>query len=67
MAANRPWLDVDAIVVPGAQYPLPKHPETILQKFDPDNDVTPRDHIKQFILSLGVMNVQNEYVFCILF
>jgi hypothetical protein len=23
----RPWIDQDAIVVPGAQHPLPKHPE----------------------------------------
>ena len=46
MAANRPWLATKAIVVPGIQHPLPKHPENILPKFDPDNDVTPEDDIK---------------------
>jgi hypothetical protein len=33
----RPWLDQDAVVVPGAQHPLPKHPEKWLPKFDPDS------------------------------
>lgn len=37
MEANRPWLAVDAIVVPGAQHPLPKHLEKLLPKFDLDN------------------------------
>ena len=27
MAANRPWLVADVVAVPGAQHPLPKHPE----------------------------------------
>ena len=52
IASNRPWLAVDAVAVPGAQHPLPKHPEKLLPKFDPDNDITPEDHIKQFMLSL---------------
>ena len=67
MEANRPWLVVDAIVVPSAQHPLPIHLENLLPKFDPDNDVTPEDHIKQFMLSLILMDVQHEYVVFILF
>ena len=39
MEANRPWLLMDAIAVPDTQHPLPK--------FDPDNDVTPEDHIQK--------------------
>ena len=62
MVANRPWLAADAIPVPGAQHPLPKHPEKILPKFDRDNDVTLEDHIKQFMISLRLMDVQHEYV-----
>ena len=46
MTTNRPWLVVDVIAVLGAQHPLPKHPEKLLPKFDPDNDVTPKDHIR---------------------
>ena len=46
MSANRPLLATDAVVVPGAQHPLPKHPQKLLPKFDPDNDVTPENHIK---------------------
>ena len=46
MEANRPWLAMDSIAVPGAQHPLPKHLEKILPKFDPNNYVTLEDHIK---------------------
>ena len=52
MVANRPWLATYAIAIPSAEHPLPKHPEKLLPKFGPDNDVTPEDHIKQFMLSL---------------
>ena len=38
-----------------------------MPKFDPDNDITPKDHIKQFMLSLRLLDVQHEYVVCILF
>ena len=62
MAANKPWLAVDVIAVLGAQHPLPKHPKKLLPKFDPDNDITPEDHIKQFILSLILLDVQHEDV-----
>lgn len=64
MEANQPWLIVGAISIPGAQHPLPKHPEKLLPKFDPDNNVRPEDHIKQFLLSLRLMNVEHECVLC---
>ena len=67
MAANRPWLATDVVAVPGAQHPLPKHPEKLLPKFDPDNDITPEDHIKQFMISLRLSDVQHEDVVCRLF
>ena len=67
MAANRPWLATDAIAVLGAQHPLPKHLEKLLLKFDPDNDITPEDHIKQFMLSLRLLEVQHEDLVCRLF
>ena len=67
MAANRPWLVADAIEVPEIQHPLPKHLENCLLKFDLDNDVTPEDHIKQFMLSLRLLDVQHKDMVCILF
>ena len=63
MAANRPWLAADSILLPGAQHPLPKHLEKLLPKFDPGNNVTPKDHIKQFMLSLRLMDVKHEMWF----
>jgi hypothetical protein len=65
MEANQPWLVVDAIVVPGGQHPLPKHPKKLLPRFDPDNDVLLEDHIKQFMISLILLNVEHEDVVCI--
>ena len=62
MVANRPWFDVHSITVPGAQHPLPKHPKKLLLKCDPDIDVSPKDHIKQFMLSLRLMDVEHEDV-----
>ena len=67
MAANRPWLVADVIAVPRAQHPLPKHPAKRLPRFDPDNDITLEDHIKQFMLSLRLLDVQHEDVVCRLF
>ena len=37
MVANRPWLAAYVVAVPRIQHPLPKHPEKLLPKFDPDN------------------------------
>ena len=66
MESNQPWL-VDAIEVPGSQNPLPKHFDKLLPKFDPNNDVLPEDHIKQFMLSLRIMVVEHEDGVCRLF
>ena len=67
MALDRPWPAADAVAVPKAQHPIPKHPEKLLPKFDPNNDVTPKDRIKQFMLSLILLDVQHEDVVCRLF
>ena len=67
MEASRPWLVVDAIAVPSSQHPSPKHFEKLLCKFDLKSDVSPEDHIKQFMLSLRLMDVQHEDVVCRLF
>lgn len=62
MEANRPYLAFDAILVDGAQHPFPKQPKNILPKFDLDNDVSPEDHIKQFMISITLMDVWHEDV-----
>lgn len=64
MEANQPWLAVDSILVPSAHHPLSKHPKNRLLKFDLDNDVLLEDHIKQFMISLRLMVVEHEDVFC---
>jgi hypothetical protein len=63
----RPWLDQDAIALPGAQHPLPKHMEKWLPKFDPDSKQIAEDHIKIFMLAIRLCNVEHEDVVCRLF
>ena len=67
MSANQPWLTINGLAIPVPQNPLPKHLEKILPKFDPDKDILPKYHIKQFMLTLNLTNVQHEYVVCKLF
>ena len=57
MAANQPWLTITTLSTPSPQNPLLKHPEKIMPKFDPDKDILPEDHIKQFMLTLNLINV----------
>ena len=67
MAANQPWIFVDAISIHGSQHPLPKHSKKLLPIFDPNNYVLPEDHIKQFMLYLTLLNVEHGDVVCKLF
>jgi hypothetical protein len=41
MEANQSWLTIDDLAIPGAPRPLPKPPENLFPKFDPDKDVLP--------------------------
>jgi hypothetical protein len=63
----RPWLDLDAVDVPGDQHPLPKHLEKWLPKFDPDSKQIAEYHIKFFMLAIRLHNVKHEDVVCRLF
>ena len=39
MAANPWWLTINALSIAGPQNPLPKNPEKLVPKFDPDDDI----------------------------
>ena len=67
MAAYQPWLTIDSISIPGPTHPLPKKPQKFLPKYDPDDDISPEHHIKQFMDALKLMNVEHEDVVCRLF
>ena len=67
METNQPWLTINALAIHEPQNPLPKHPEKLLPKFDPDDDILPEDHINKFMLAMNIMNVQHEYAACRLF
>jgi hypothetical protein len=59
---NQPWLARDALALPGPLHHLPKHMEKLLPKYDLETSGSPEDHIKKFILSIQLMNVQHEDV-----
>jgi hypothetical protein len=67
LQGNQTWLAGDAMAVRGRIHNLPRHPEKFLPKYDPENSGFPEDHIKKFILTIRLMNVQHEDVVCILF
>lgn len=46
---------------------LPKRSNFLLPKYDLDFPGPPKDHIKEFILSIRLMNVQHEDVVCRIF
>jgi hypothetical protein len=64
---NQPWLEIYSLVIPGQMHNLPRHPEKLLPKYDPETSRLPEDHIKKFILAIRLMNVQHKDVVCILF
>ena len=61
------WLTINAIFIPGTSHPLPKNLEKFLPKYDPDDGVLPEYHVKQFMISLSLLNVEYEDVVCRLF
>ena len=44
MAANPRWLTINPLAISGPQNDLPKNPEKLLPKFDPDDDILPKSH-----------------------
>ena len=62
MAANQPWLTINALAIPGPQNPLPRHPKKLFPKFDLEDDILPEDHIDKFKITLNLMNAQHEDV-----
>lgn len=67
VAQRLPWLSQDAVAILGVAHDFPKSLEKFQPKFDPEKDDSPEDHIKKFMLSLCLMNVQHEDVLCHLF
>ena len=62
--ANMPWLAQDVVAVPGDQHPLPKHPEKLLPKFNPESKEPAEDHVKKFMLAIQLLDVEYEDVVC---
>ena len=67
MAANPRWLTINPLAIAGPQNDLPKNPDKLLPKFDPNDDILPKTHLDKFMLAMNIMNVQHEDVACRLF
>ena len=64
---NRPWLDLDAILVPIQLHKLPKNPKKWLPMFNPDDRIPTQDHIKIYMHDIRLRNVIHEDLVCRLF
>jgi hypothetical protein len=56
-----------SLQIPGSVHNIPRHPEKLLPKFDPETSRLLEDHIKKFILAMRLMTVQYEDIVCIMF
>lgn len=65
--ADQPWLSQDAVAVPRLVHPLSKHHEKVLPIFNPYEKQSTKDHVKQFIMKVRLLNVRHEDVVCKLF
>jgi hypothetical protein len=63
----QPWLVLDVVIVPGIVHDMPRHPENVLPKFDPDRKDLVEYHIKKFLLSVRLQSIRHEDVICRLF
>lgn len=61
------WLSTGPIVIPRDQQDLPKHYEKWLPKYNLDGPITAKEHVKQFMLSLKLGEIQHEDQVCKLF
>jgi hypothetical protein len=64
---NQTWLAKDSLAILRRVHNLPRHPEKLLPKFDPETSGLPEDHVKKFILAIRPMNVEHEDVVCKIF
>ena len=67
METNPRWLTINPLAIARPQNDLPKNPDKLLPKFDPDDDILPKTHLDKFMLAMNIMNVQHEDVACRLF
>ena len=64
---NIPWLDLDAVCIPGKLHKLPKNLEKWIPRFDPNDKIFAEDHIKSYMQAIRIGNVIHEDVVCRLF
>lgn len=61
------WMDQGPLSLSCNLHYLPKHPKTLLTKYDPDKKVKDEDHIDDFNLHLRMLQVRYDDISCRLF
>lgn len=69
MASNQQptWMAQVSLNLASIMHDFRWHPKKILSDFDLDKSITLKYHIESLYLALCLMNVQHEYVMCLLF
>ena len=60
--AQMPWNNPGAVLMPAPLNQLPAHPEKWLPKLNPEAGMLAEEHINNFMLSINLNGVINEYV-----
>ena len=60
-------LDLDVVLILGQLHKLPENPDKSLPRFNPDNIIPAKDHIKSYMQAIRLRNVIHEDVVCRLF
>ena len=59
---NRPWIDLDTVLIPRQLHKLPKNPEKWLPRFNLDDMIPAKDHVKSYMQAIRLRNVIHEDV-----
>ena len=64
---NRPWINLDEVLIPRKLHKFPKNPKKRLPRFNPDDRILVEYHIKNYIQAIILRSVLHEDVVCRLF
>jgi hypothetical protein len=59
------WLVPNEVFVHGILHDMPKHPEKLFLKFDPDRKDSAKDHVKKFLLPVRLQKFSMRILFVI--
>lgn len=61
------WMDQGHLSLIGNLHYIPRHPKSLLPKFDPNKKTKAQEHIDDFYMHLSMLEVRYNDVSCIIF